>query len=182
MASRNVHVLTREVPAELQLRTAVAVAIVFVAFVLLGARLWYLQLERGGEMRSLSENNRIRLVRVPAARSVVYDRHGEILIDNRPSFDVNLVTDDGRALRSVLRTLELHLGEDEKALHQLARTPTKRPPYEGIVLRRDVDWQGVVALESHQLDLPGISLHVGPKRYYPFGPLAAHLVGYVGDV
>src|SRR2546423_929161 len=50
------------------------------------------------------------------------------------------------------------------------------------VPRRDLDWQGVVALETHQLDLPGISLRVAPKRYYPFGPLAAHLLGYVGEV
>ena len=182
MASRNLHVSPREVPAELQLRMAVAVVAVFVAFTLVGARLWYLQVDRGEEMRSLSENNRIRLVRLPAARGVVYDRHGEILIDNRPSFDVIFVPEDVRDRRQVFRTLAGYLGEEEPAIHQAARAPSRRPPYEGIVLRRDVDWQGVVALESHQLDLPGISLQVGPKRYYPFGPLAAHLLGYVGEV
>jgi penicillin-binding protein 2 len=182
MASRHLHVTPREVPPELQLRMAVAVVAVFVAFTLVGARLWYLQVDRGEEMRSLSENNRIRLVRLPAARGVVYDRHGEILIDNRPSFDVIFVPEDVRDRRQVFRTLADYLGEDEPTIHQAARAPSRRPPYEGIVLRRDVDWQGVVALESHQLDLPGISLQVGPKRYYPFGPLAAHLLGYVGEV
>src|SRR6185295_15998319 len=145
-------------------------------------RLWYLQVDRGEEMRSMSENNRIRLVRLPAARGVVYDRHGEILIDNRPSFDVVFVPEDVRDRRQVFHTLADYLGEEEPAIHQAARAPSRRPPYEGIILRRDVDWQGVVALESHQLDLPGISLQVGPKRYYPFGPLAAHLLGYVGEV
>ena len=47
---------------------------------------------------------------------------------------------------------------------------------------RVIDWPGVVAIETHQLDLPGVSLRVGPKRFYPFGPLAAHLLGYVGEV
>ena len=177
MAPRNLHVTPREVPPELQLRMAVAVAIVFVAFTLVGARLWYLQVDRGEEMRSMSENNRIRLVRLPAARGVVYDRHGEILIDNRPSFDVVFVPEDVRDRRQVFHTLAEYLGEEEVAIHQAARAPSRRPPYEGIILRRDVDWQGVVALESHQLDLPGISLQVGPKRYYPFGPLAAHPTG-----
>src|SRR5207253_475592 len=83
----------------------------------------------------------------------------------------------------VLRTLAGYLGEEEAGLHQGVRASGgDRERYQGIVLRRDVDWQGVVALETHQLDLPGISLRVAPKRYYPFGPLAAHLLGYVGEV
>src|SRR5262245_3331359 len=183
MASRHVHVVPREVPAELQTRMAVAAVVIVIAFGLVAARLWYLQVDRGSDMRSLSENNRIRLVRVPAARGVVYDRHGEILIDNRPSFDVVFVPEDARDhRRQVMRSLASYLGEDEPALHQAVRAPSKRPPYEGIVLRRDVDWGGVVALETHQLDLPGVTLQVGPKRYYPYGPLAAHLLGYVGEV
>src|SRR5256712_6961221 len=184
MAMRPVHVVSREVPPEFQLRMAVALGVVFVAFALVGIRLWYLQVERGAQMRYYSEKNRIRLVRVPAPRGVVYDRNGEILIDNRPSFDVVFVPEDaGERRRQVLRTLAGYLGEEEAGLHQRVRAPGgDRERYQGIVLRRDVDWQGVVALETHQLDLPGISLRVAPKRYYPFGPLAAHLLGYVGEV
>jgi len=182
MTARNVHVTPREVPPELQLRMALAVGVVFLAFILVGSRVWYLQVVQGEDMRSLSENNRIRLVRVPAARGVVYDRHGELLIDNRPSFDAIFVPEDARDRRHVLRKVAEYLGEEETALHQLVRAPTGRPPYQGIVLRRDLDWPGVVALETHQLDLPGVSLQVGPKRYYRYGPLAAHLLGYVGEV
>jgi penicillin-binding protein 2 len=160
----------------------VAVAIAYIAFTLVGVRLWYLQLEKGSEMRSLSEHNRIRLVRLPGSRGVVYDRHGEILIDNRPSFDVVFVPEDARDRRKTLQNLAHYLGETEPVLHQAVRAPSKRPPYEGIVLRRDVDWEGVVALETHQLDLPGLSLQVVPRRFYPYGSLAAHLLGYVGEV
>jgi penicillin-binding protein 2 len=176
------HVVSRDIPPELQLRLVAAVALVFIAFSLIGVRLWYLQVFSGPDMRSLSEHNRIRLVRVPAARGVVYDRFGEILIDNRPSYDVVFVPEDARDRGRVLTNLAHYLGEEEGALRQTARAPSKRPPYEGIVLRRDLDWQGVVVLETHQFDLPGISLQVGPRRYYPFGPLAAHLLGYVGEV
>jgi penicillin-binding protein 2 len=161
----------------------VAAGVILVVFCLLGIRLWYLQVDRGSEMRLMSEQNRVRLVRVPAARGVVYDRHGEILVDNRPSFDVVFVPEDARHDRNlVLATLARHLGEEEPALRQDARAGSKRPPYQGIVLRRDLDWAGVVALETHQIDLPGISLQVAPRRYYPYGPLAAHLLGYVGEV
>ena len=174
MASRPVHVVSREVPPEFQLRMVVAIGVVFVAFALVGIRLWYLQIERGAQMRYYSEKNRIRLVRVPAPRGVVYDRNGEILVDNRPSFDVVFVPEDaGERRRQVLKTLAGYLGEEEAGLHPgVHAAGSDRERYQGIVLRRDVDWQGVVALETHQLDLPGVSLRVAPKRYYPFGPLA----------
>src|SRR5438477_5023369 len=182
MATRPVHVVSREVPPEFQLRMAVAIGVVCAAFALVGLRLWYLQVERGAQMRYYSEKNRIRPVRVSAPRGVVYDRNGEILVDNRPSFDVVFVPEDaGERRRQVLKTLAGYLGEEDAGRHQGAHAPGSER-FQGVVLRRDVDWQGVVALETHQLDLPGVSLQVAPKRYYPFGPLAAHLLGYVGEV
>ncbi len=177
-----VGVVPREVPSELLTRIAVTLGVVLLAFGLIYSRLYFLQVVKGPEMRSVSEHNRVRLVRVPAARGVVYDRNGEILIDNRPSFDVVFVPEDARDRKAVLRTLAGHLSEPETAVVERLKAPSKRPPYEGIVVRRDLDWQGVVALETHQLELPGISLQVGPRRYYPFGPLASHLIGYVGEV
>jgi penicillin-binding protein 2 len=177
------HVTTREVPAELLGRIATVGALVVVTFLLIGARLWFLQIVKGPEMREMSEHNRIRLVRVPSARGVVYDRHGEILIDNRPSFDVVLVPEDVRERRKVvLQTLAARLGESEPQLRERLRAPSQRRPYEGVVVQRDLEWPGVVAVETHQLELPGVSLQVGPRRYYPFGPLASHLLGYVGEV
>jgi penicillin-binding protein 2 len=175
----------REVPPELAARIAAMVGIVLVAFTLIVARLWFLQVVLGPKMRMESESNRTRLVRVPSARGVVYDRRGEILIDNRPSFDVVFVPEDAgppAERKATLRRLATLLGETESQLHERLRAPSKRPAYEGIVVRRDLEWNDVVRIETHQLELPGVSLQVVPRRTYPFGPLAAHLFGYVGEV
>ncbi|MCW5891274.1 MAG: penicillin-binding protein 2 [bacterium] len=172
---------SRDIPNEFVTRIAVAGGVVLLVFACIFARLWFLQVAKGAEMRIVSEQNRIRLVRVPAARGVVYDRNGEILVDNRPSFDVVFVPEDAPDRRAVLRTLATQLAEPEQAVLERFKAPSKRPPYEGIVLRRDLDWQGVVALETHQLELPGVTLQVGPRRFYPFGSLAAHVLGYVGE-
>ena len=173
----------REIPPALLRRVATSVGIVLLGFFLLLGRLWFLQIVHGDEMRASSEENRIRLVRVPSARGVVYDRHGVILVDNRPSFDVVFVPEDARRRPEVLRTLAHHLGESVATLQQVAHTPNRqRQAFEGIVLRRDADWQDVVAVESHQMDLAGVTLQVGPKRFYPYGPIGAHLLGYVGEV
>ncbi len=175
----------REVPPELSARIAAMVGIVLVAFTLIVARLWFLQVVLGPKMRMESESNRTRLVRVPSARGVVYDRRGEILIDNRPSFDVVFVPEDAGSpadRKATLHRLATLLGESDAQLHERLRAPSKRPAYEGIVVRRDLEWDDVVRVETHQLELPGVSLQVVPRRTYPFGPLAAHLFGYVGEV
>lgn len=177
-----IDVVRHEGPSGLQRRVVVAGLLAAGCFAALGGRLWYLQLELGAEMRRLSEHNRIRLRRVRAPRGIIYDRHHRILVENRPSFDMVVVPEDTPDLHGVLRALARYLGEEPSRLEAKVRAPTRRPPYEGIVLERDIEWRSVVALETHQLDLPGVSLQVAPRRFYPMGSLAAHVLGYVGEV
>src|SRR5262249_49176817 len=139
----------RDVPAEFVFGIGIAAVLVLLSFSLIGLRLWFLQVMQGTEMRTLSENNRIRLVRVPGARGVVYDRNGQILIDNRPSFDVVFVPEDARRRQVMVTNLATYLGESEASITRALHAPSKRPPYEGIIIRRDLDWQAVVALETH---------------------------------
>ena len=68
------------------------------------------------------------------------------------------------------------LGADELNVKALLAAARARPPYEGLIVKRDVDYSAVVTLETHQLELPGVSLDVGPLRTYPYGPVGAHLL------
>ena len=51
-----------------------------------------------------------------------------------------------------------------------------------MTIKERLTWDQVVTLETHQLDLPGVSIQVTPRRRYIYGPMAAHLLGYVGEV
>lgn len=173
---------SREVPNEMRRRillTGLGVAGVFGGLAL---RLYKLQVGEGDTWRSLSENNRIRLQRIAATRGLIYDRNAEPLVDNRPSFDVVVVPEDTTDLEATLRQVLAHLGVDDADVQALLASARQRPPYEGLMVQRDVDWGAVVTLETHQLELPGVSLDIGPLRTYPYGPVAAHLLGYVGEV
>lgn len=170
----------REVSPLLGRRIAIAIGAVIVSLVLMSGRLWYLQIVQGEQMRGLSEHNRIRMRRVAAQRGVIYDRFGVVLAENRPSFDVVLVPEDAGEVDVVLSRLGQYLGNGDTHA-DIPSGQRKRAPYQGVVLGRDVAWSGVVAVETHQLELPGVTLEVTPRRLYPFGPLAAHLLGYVGE-
>jgi penicillin-binding protein 2 len=176
-------IAARDIPPELLRRVMVAGAVVFITVSLIVVRLVYLQLILGEEMRGLSEHNRIRLVRLPAARGVIYDRNHELLVDNRASFDVVFVPEDARAHQrgEVAHALAEHLREPDGDVDHRLRSPSGRPPYQGIVVRKAAEWDDVVAVETHQLDLPGVSIQVRPQRFYPYGELASHVLGYVGE-
>jgi penicillin-binding protein 2 len=171
----------REVPAVLRRRLGVAVGVALLSFLLLLARLWHLQVLHGDENRTLAENNRIRLHRVQATRGTVVDRAGRVLIDSRPSFDAVLVPEDARNVAVTIENLAQLLNQSAADMHALLTQTSTRPPFEEITVKRDLSRDDVVALETHQLDLPGVSLQITPRRSYPLGTKLAHLLGYVGE-
>ena len=160
---------------------AIGLIVLFV-FCALGFRLWQLQVVDGARFRTLSEKNRLRLKRIPPIRGLMLDRLGRVVVENRPSFDVVLVPEDAKTQPTSLQTLVSYLPDTAGLLAgDFPRNP-RRPPYEGLVVARDVSWESLVAIEAHQLDLPGITVEVSSKRSYTTGSFAAHLLGYVGEV
>ena len=171
----------REAPAVLRQRVTIALWVGLVCFLLLLARLWNLQILHGDEMRTLSENNRIRLHRIQATRGTVLDRYGRVLIDSRPSFDALLVPEDAKDLGLTLENLAQFFNESAADMHALVAQASSRPPFAEITVKRGLSWEAMVALETHQLDLPGVSLQIMSRRSYPLSEQLAHLLGYVGE-
>jgi|SRR5262245_61207286 len=167
---------------ELRRRAVLLYVILVFVFVGLFARLTYLQLIQGERYTFLSENNRVRLKRVPGARGMIFDRHGELLVDSRPSFDLFFVPEDSNAPEDTLRLLAHYLKWDEKELLKTFDENKSRAAFDEITLGRDVEWSTIVAVETHQLDLPGVTLRARPRRNYTDGPVAAHVLGYLGEV
>lgn len=172
----------RELPSQFRHRLAIAFGTVLVFFGLMTTRLWHLQIAEGEQYRSLSENNRIRLRRVRATRGTIVDRNGQVLVDNRPSFDLVLVPEDAGDVPVTIAALNKLLGAKAGDLAGAVAAAARRPPFEEVILQRDLDWNSLVVLETHHFELPGVSVQVGPRRTYPFGETAAHLLGYVGEV
>jgi penicillin-binding protein 2 len=170
-----------EASAVVRRRVAIAVALAVAGVVLLALRLWTLQVIRGEQMATLSENNRIRLRRVPATRGRVVDRNGKVLIDSQASFDAVLVPEDARDVSATVEMLAQFLHQSAGETQTILDRAAGRPPFEEVVVKRNLDFDEVAALETHQLDLPGVSLRITPSRTYPHGALLAHVLGYVGE-
>lgn len=172
----------KEVDPHIRSRVHLLIVLVTVAFVSLIGRLFLLQVIYGDWYTYLSENNRIRIKKVPGARGMVFDRRGNLLVDNRPSFDLLFVPEDAAKPKATLRHLARVLDRDEQDFVKLLEDNKTRPAFGEIVLGRDIDWRSVVAVETHQLDLPGVTLWIRPRRSYLTNSAAAHLLGYIGEI
>jgi len=167
---------------ELRARARLLYVVLIMAFLGLMTRLVFLQIIQGERYTFLSENNRVRIKRIPGTRGMVLDRQGQLLIDSRPSFDLLFVPEDSKEPEKTLRLLAHYLGRDDQELLTTLEENKKRPAFEEVVLGRDVDWSTVVALETHQLDLPGVTLRARPRRSYAQGLTSAHVLGYMGEI
>jgi penicillin-binding protein 2 len=113
---------------------------------------------------------------------MVFDHRKQLLVDSRPSFDLLFVPEDADQPEETLRQLAKFLGWPEQDVLARYEENKSRPAFEEIVLGKDVDWRSVVAVETHQLQLPGVTLRIRARRSYLLNGMAAHLLGYVGEI
>ncbi len=166
------------------LRRRFIISSVFVAgvFCVLALRLWFLQILGADHYRDLSERNRIRYVAIQAPRGAVFDRNGTLLVDNRPAFTVSALRQEIDDPRQLFFTLAKLLGVEEDMLEERWRKGQELPRYRPLPLLEDVERQAMEVVQENAIDLPGILVEVKPLRSYPFGDMAAHLFGYLGEV
>src|SRR6267143_7007144 len=100
----------------------------------LGVRLYYLQLVRGQYYAEIAQNQRIRLLPIPAPRGVIFDRDGHMLVDSRPIYEVILSRQDlkGKELGSLVRPLAEGLGVDPDILRDRFDQVRLLPAFESI--------------------------------------------------
>jgi penicillin-binding protein 2 len=166
---------------EFRLRNQYFVFVAVIIFSLLFVRLWYLQLIKEQEFRLLSENNRIRLIKIPAPRGMIMDRHGRVLVDNRPSFNVMVTPEDVDDLKGVTKQLSQFLNCSPEEIVRTLKDGD-RPPFQPVAIKKDISWRELSLVKTHRLELPGVEIQIEPIRTYPYTNAAAHVLGYVGEI
>lgn len=157
---------------------------VSIAFVILIGRLFYLQIIQGEALRLQSERNSIRLQSVPQTRGLIYDRNGNLLVDDRPSYNLTIVPKDAKPVEQTIETLSHIIGESPEALMKKVDEKKGGVPYKSILLKEDIGRDLLAVVAAHKYDLPGINTAYAPIRNYIEGErkLAAHMIGYLGEI
>lgn len=169
-----------------RLRLTFLALLVASLFVLLFARLWYLQVMAGVEYASLAEGNAVQTVRLEAPRGRILDRDGEVLVDNRYAFVVGVqpaeLPDDDVEADAVISDLADLLGlEAGQILDRIenSRVSPVRPRPVAV----DVPEEIILYIwENQSTRYPGVYAELLPRRVYPQGETAAHVLGYLGEI
>jgi penicillin-binding protein 2 len=171
---------------DLAVRIAVfgSVAVVLLAALLF--RLWFLQVLNGPEYLAEANSNRIRDSRVIAPRGNILDRNGEVLVDNRTSLalqiDPDELPEDPAKRRAELAQLAELTHSSLGRVRTLMREQWEEAPGTPVTLRSGVGSYLAFYLEENQERFPGVEIERVFVRHYPHGSLAAHVLGYTGEV
>jgi penicillin-binding protein 2 len=155
---------------------------VVAAFAVLILRLIFLQVIRGDEYRLTSLNNRIRLQSIDPPRGLIYDRNGDILVENRPSFDVAITLRDARPVETTINKLSQHLDVPPEEMLLKLSASKGVSAYKPIVIKQDIGRNALASIEAHKYDLPGITVNVKLRRHYLNIQDAVHLIGYLSEI
>ncbi|MCR5377963.1 MAG: penicillin-binding protein 2 [Fibrobacter sp.] len=169
----------------------VFMGVVFIMFTILLIRLYSLQYTHYDENLQRSENNRIRKVELIAERGYIYDRNGEVLVRNRPSYQIalqamNLPRKSSERDSVFQRLLRIKDKNGERVFDsasvdtafQRSRWIKNRP----IRFFEDASPEQVAIIEEHSAELPGVVTLIESRREYPYGTLASHVLGYTGEI
>jgi len=154
-------------------------------FLLLIGRLAQLQLTQGQEYEELSRRNFLRQVEIPATRGMILDRKGRVLVDSRPSYEVlatpAFVSDAAALMERLGRILELDAAERSRLVAKInsARGLLRFRP---VLVTADLQPEQMARLEARRMELDGVEILPRPRRDYPLGTFAAHLLGTLGEI
>lgn len=143
-------------------------------------RMYYLQVVESERYQTLAEENRINMRLIPPSRGRILDRFGVPVAVNQQNYRVLIKSENTPDVPAVLDRLAMiiSIDADEKAriLKEIRRTKKFVP----VTVREFLEWEDVARLEVNAPDLPGVTIDVGERRFYPNGIAAAHVLGYVG--
>jgi len=150
-------------------------------FSLLFLRGFQLQVLRGSVYKEWSEKNHVRQIPVVAPRGFVFDKEGQILVKNRPSYSLFVVPYEFRknpADQEIISSLlGISIEEIDARIDKVGGGP-----FTPVRLIQNMDFATLSVVEENRTDLPGIFYQIEPVRTYPSNVRASHVIGYCGEI
>lgn len=166
-----------------RMRALLATVVVILMSGGLAGRLFYLQVVQHEVFSTRSEKNRVRVEPLPPTRGLIYDRNGQLLAENRPTYNLTLVrerVDDLDETLSLLVDL-LDLPQEEVEAFR-KRSRQRQRPFQPALLMSDLNEEQIARLAVNRYRLPGVEVEAQLLRYYPDAKLMSHALGYVGRI
>ncbi|MEJ7711305.1 MAG: penicillin-binding transpeptidase domain-containing protein [Pyrinomonadaceae bacterium] len=165
-------------------RIRIVYVMVLIILVALGVRLYYLQVVKGSFYSERAENQRIRLLPIPAPRGAIFDRNGQLLVNSRLIYNVILSRDlmQTTDALSMVETLADGLQIDHELLRERIEDYKKLPPSESIKIKENATPADIAWVKAHAVEYPDLRIEEQPQRTYMENGVLAHVIGYVNEI
>lgn len=176
----------RNVEADLsrfRARILAASAVVLLCFLLLAARLTWLQVVRHAELDEQAEANRTAIVPIVPNRGLIVDRNGIVLATNYSAYTLELMPSRlGRPLDEVIEELSTLVEIQPRDKRRFRKLLEESKSFESLPIRTKLTDEEVARFAAQRFRFPGVDIKARLFRNYPWGELASHVIGYIGRI
>ena len=160
-------------------------------FVFLAGSFWFVQGVQAEKYRGLSDANALREIEIPAKRGLIMDRTGKILADNQPAYTLEI---DRVVMKPLAKVDENRRQKVEQFLANILQMPApevkarwdkeapKKPSTQPFVIAEDLSMAQVAKIQAQSIAFPEVNVVPVQRRNYPYGTMAAHVLGFIGEV
>ncbi len=163
-------------------RVFVIQMLVLVCFLLVAARLSYLQIVRHEDLLEQAENNRTAVIPTVPPRGTILDRNGIELASNYSAYTLEItpskVTDLEGTIDALSELVEIQ-GKDRRRFKRLREESRS---FDSLPIRTRLNDEEVARFSAQRYRFPGVEIKARLFRQYPYGELASHVVGYIGRI
>lgn len=163
-------------------RTVAITLIVLAGLAVIVARMMWLQVDNHTHFATLSADNRIKLLPLPPTRGTIYDRAGRVVAKNIPSVDLLIEPDQVKGIDTTIKQLNEVLPISKEEIERFHRLKKRIRRFEKIAIKTDLSDTEMASFAVERHRFPGVELGITQRRYYPYGELTAHVVGYIGRI
>ncbi len=166
-------------------RSIVAGVIAALLLLTVAGRLFYLQVLRYDYYSTLSLGNSIRTEPIPPSRGLILDRHGVVLADNLPAFNVELIREQVGDIKALDATLAQLVGIGllrAEEVGSIRRTILLHKVYESVPIKIQLNEEEMARFAVHRYQFTGVDIHARLARHYPLKEMAVHAIGYVSAI
>jgi len=143
-------------------------------------RMYYLQVVESERYQTLAEENRINMGLLSPSRGRILDRFGVPVAVNQQNYRVLIKSENTPDVPAVLDRLAMIIPIDADEKARILKEIRRKKKFVPVTVREFLEWEDVARLEVNAPDLPGVTIDVGERRFYPNGFAAAHILGHVG--
>ena len=108
--------------------------------------------------------------------------NGELLVDNRPSFDAYLIPEEISNRDDLIRSFHSLIGIDPKSLEEKLGKEAQKYGFRPVLIKKNLSREELAIVEANLFNLPGVMIQIRPQRYYLYKDMASHLIGYLGEI